>query len=132
MSGELIHFEFQGGDGTAAVRFDLPKYSYAYQVFELRRSGGGRFRIVDWFDSSTGHSYAEEISEQLLTIKPTKAETQRLLTLPSPTDLQLFQATEILKAVRDNQPRRFFEIYDEFDEQLTREPLIAKFAVRMA
>jgi hypothetical protein len=132
LNGELVFFDFQGNSGTAAVRFRLPKYEYLFMVFELRRQGRGRLRIVDWFDTSIGQTFAAEISEDLVTVIPTKAATRRLISIKDPTDLQLFQATEILKATRDNQPKRFFEIYDAFDEQLMREPFFAKFAVYMA
>ena len=72
------------------------------------------------------------MGEELLSAKPTKETTRRLLSSSAPTDLQLFQATEILKAIRDREAPRFFEIYDELDEQLKREPWIAKNAVNMA
>jgi hypothetical protein len=63
---------------------------------------------------------------------PTKEATRRQISVESPSDLQLFQVTEIYKATRDMQPPRFFEIYDAFDEQLKRDPFIARNAVKMA
>ncbi len=129
---ELVQFEFQDGRGRACVRFNLPRYEYTFQVFELRHDSRGRIKIVDWFDSSNGQSFSAHIGEELITVMPTKASTRELLTISDPTELQLFQVTEILKATRDGQPPRFFEIYDEFDERLKREPLIAKHATLMA
>jgi hypothetical protein len=132
VKAELVQFEFQDGRGQACVRFNLPRYEYTFQVFELRHDSRGRIKIVDWFDSSNGQSFSAHIGEELITVMPTKASTRELLTVNDPTELQLFQVTEILKATRDGQPPRFFEIYDEFDEQLRREPLIAKHATLMA
>jgi len=73
-----------------------------------------------------------EIAEELMVQMPTKPATRKTLSIPNPTDLQLFQVTELYKASRDQQPPRFFEIYDEFNEALKREPFIAKRAVSMA
>jgi len=129
---EVVDFEFQDGMGRAAVRFNLPQYAYAFQVFDLRHDNRGRLIIVDWFDSSTGQMFTDEIAEALTVLMPTKETTRRQISVESPSDLQLFQVTEIYKATRDIQPPRFFEIYDAFDEQLKREPFIARHAVKMA
>jgi hypothetical protein len=129
---EVVDFEFQNGLGRAAVRFNLPQYAYAFQVFDLRHDNRGRLIIVDWFDSSTGQMFTAEIAEDLTVLMPTKEATRRQISVESPSDLQLFQVTEIFKATRDTQPPRFFEIYDAFDEQLQREPFIARNAVKMA
>lgn len=129
---EVVDFEFQDGLGRAAVRFNLPKYAYAFQVFDLRHDNRGRLIIVDWFDSTTGQMFTAEIAEALTVLMPTKEATRQQISVESPSDLQLFQVTEIYKATRDMQPPRFFEIYDAFDEQLQREPFIARHAVKMA
>jgi hypothetical protein len=129
---EVVDFEFQDGLGRAAVRFNLPQYAYAFQVFDLRHDNRGRMIIVDWFDSSTGQMFTADIAEALTVLMPTKEATRRQISVESPSDLQLFQVTEIYKATRDMQPPRFFEIYDAFDEQLKRDPFIAKNAVKMA
>jgi hypothetical protein len=129
IEADLISFVFQDGLGRASVRFTYPDFAYRFKVYDLRHDRRGRLKIVDWYDSSRGQLFSEQIGEELLTVKPVKATTRELLSMNAPTDLQLFQATEILKAMRDRQARRFFEIYDEFDEQLKREPLIAKHAM---
>jgi hypothetical protein len=132
VKGELIQFTFENGKGQACVRFRYPQHAYQFHRFELRQDRRGRLKVIDWFDSNKGQSFSSFMGEELLSTKPTKETTRRLLSISAPTDLQLFQATEILKAIRDRQAPRFFEIYDEFDEQLKREPLIAKNAVNMA
>lgn len=129
---DLIEFSFQDGRGRAAVRYKLPRYMYAITVFDLRHDRRGRLKVVDWFDSRAGNMLSGQISDSLLAVKPTKEATRNLLAIENPSDLQLFQVTEILKADRDRQPPRFFEIYDEFDEQLKRELIIVRRAVQMA
>lgn len=132
IKAELIQFVFEDGQGRACIRFGFPGYEFRYHVLQLRHDRRGRLKIIDWFDSTIGQSFTERMSDELTTVKPTKEGTRKLLALQGPTDLQLFQVTEILKATRDSQPTRFFEIYDEFDEALKRDPLIAKRAVIMA
>jgi len=129
---KLVDFAFQDGKGKAAIRFSKPNFEYAYQVFDLRHDGRGRLKIVDWFDSGSGQMLSVEIAEELMIQMPTKSATRKTISIQNPTDLQLFQVTEIYKASRDKQPPRFFEIYDQFNDALKREPFIAKYAVHMA
>jgi len=129
---KLVDFAFQDGEGKAAIRFTKPNFEFAFQVFDLRHDGRGRLKIIDWFDSGSGQMLSAEIAEELMVLMPTKAATRNTISIQSPTDLQLFQVTEIYKASRDKQPPRFFEIYDQFNEALKREPFIAKYAVFMA
>ena len=130
--GEIISFEFKDGKGQAIVRYALPKYAYAYQVWDLRHDRRARLKIIDWQDSNIGQNFSAHVGEALVTIMPSKAATRKLLSIRNPTDAQLFQVTEILKAARDQQPPRFFEIYDGLEPELQKEALIAKFAVKMA
>ena len=132
VKGELIQFTFEDGQGRAFVRFSHPNHDFQYHRFELRHDRRGRLKIIDWFDSNKGLTFSAIMGEDLLTAKPTNEATRRLLSIGTLTDLQLFQATEILKAIRDRQAPRFFEIYDEFDDQLKKVPWIAKNAVFMA
>ena len=129
---KLVDFAFQDGVGKAAIRLKKPNFEYAYLIFDLRHDGRGRLKIVDWFDSGSGQLLSIDIAEELMVQMPTKQATRKTLSIPNPTDLQLFQVTEIYKASRDQQPPRFFEIYDEFNDALKREPFIAKHAVSMA
>jgi hypothetical protein len=129
---QLVDFAFENGKGYAGVRFNHSKYEYAYLVFDLRYDSRSRLKIVDWFVSSMGQMFSARIGEQLVILMPTKAATRKLISISNPSDLQLFQVTEIFKASRDRQAARFFEIYDEFDDSLKREPLIAKYAVYFA
>ena len=131
-SGEVVDFDLENGIGRGVIRVRLPRHEYAYLVFDLRHDRRGRLKIVDWFDSRRGQTLTTSINELLVSMQPTKAETRVLLGIPNPTDLQLFQATELLKAARDSQEPRFLEIYDGFTDEIKRHPLIAKFAMRFA
>lgn len=132
VKAELIQFAFEDGQGQACVRFGYPNHDFRFHRFELRHDRRGRLKISDWFDSNKGLTFSALMGEELLTAKPTKEATRRLLSSGTPTDLQLFQAIELLKAIRDHQAVRFFDIYNEFDDQLRKVPWIAKNAVFMA
>ncbi|NCF72095.1 MAG: hypothetical protein GWP67_01205 [Gammaproteobacteria bacterium] len=129
---KLVDFAFKDGKGKAAIRFTKPNFEYVFQVFDLQHDGRGRLRVIDWFDSGSGQMVSAEIAEELMILMPTKAATRKTLSIQNPTDLELFQVTEIYKASRDRQPPRFFDIYDQFSDPLQREPFIAKYAVFMA
>jgi hypothetical protein len=132
VEAKLVDFAFENGKGRAAIRYALPKYEYAFQVFDLRHDSRGRLKVIDWFDTRVGQMFSAEVGESLTIMMPTKNATRKLISLKGPSDLQLFQVTEIYKASRDMQPPRFFEIYDEFNDELRREPFIAKYAALMA
>ncbi len=132
VEAKLVEFAFENGKGRAAIRYALPKYEYEFQVFELRHDSRGRLKVVDWFDTRAGQMFTAEIGESLTILMPTKDATRKLISVKELSDLQLFQITEIYKASRDMQPPRFFEIYDDFNDELRREPFIAKYAAFMA
>ena len=132
IKAELVDFAFQDGQGKAAVRFGMPGFMYRFQVFDLRHDSRGRLKLVDWLDYSTGQKFSADIAEDVSITMPTKAATRKAISIKNPTDLQLFQMTEIFKASRDRQPSRFFEIYDQFVDEMKKEPFVAKYAVKMA
>ena len=43
----LVEFVFENGQGRAAIRYNLPKYEYEYQVFDLRHDSRGRLKVID-------------------------------------------------------------------------------------
>lgn len=132
VDGKVIHFEFVDGKGQAVVRFKTPNHSYAYQAWELRHDKRARLKIVDWMNFSSGQYFTADLGDQMITQMPNRNATRKLLASESPSDQQLFQVTEILKATRDRQAPRFFEIYDSLDATSRNDALIAKFAVQMA
>lgn len=132
VKGELVHFEFKNGVGRAVVRFKQPRYEYEYHDIQLRHDSRGRLKIVDFLSYNAGQTFSAEISEFLMVLLPKKDGTRRLIKAGNVTDRNLFQLTEILKAARDNDMARFFEIYDDLPEGLRREALIAKFAALIA
>lgn len=130
--GTLIHFEFQGDEGRAVVRYAAAGYRYSYHDYELRLDSRGRIVILDWIDYYQGSRFSDEAGEALVMAMPSKAATRKLLDNKNLGDGEIFQVGELFKAVRDNKPDRFFQIYDGLDDALLKEELIARLNVRLA
>lgn len=130
--GELIDFRFTDGQGRAVVRYLLPSYFYVYQIWTLRHDGRGRLRVVDWRNPGVVDSFVEEINAGLVVAMPSREVARQVLNMQSASDGDLFQAAELLKAIRDQQPERFFEIYDQLELSVRKQFLIAEGAIEFS
>ena len=122
--GTLISFEVRDGQARAVVRYEGKGYRYSYHAYDLLRGRNGRVQIVDWFDYYQGSWFSEEVGDTLVRAMPGKGPVTAVLELGKPTEAQLFQVGELLKAVRDQNPQRYFQIYDGLDEVLRSEPFV--------
>lgn len=122
--GTVIAFDESGGQGRAIVRFESTGYRFSYHSYDLVSGRGGRVQIVDWFDYYQGSWFSEDIGNMLVRTMPGKESVASLLEMTGPSDAQLFQVGELLKAVRDQNPRRYFQIYDGLEEALRAEPYV--------
>jgi hypothetical protein len=122
--GTLISFDVRDGQARAVVRYESKGYRYSYHAYDLVRGRNGRVRIVDWFDYYQGSWFSEEVGDTLVRSMPGKAPVAAVLELGKPTEAQLFQVGELLKAVRDQNPQRYFQIYDGLEEVLRGEPFV--------
>lgn len=129
---EVARFTFKNGRGEALLRYRLPNHVYVYQIWSLRHTDRGRMRAMDWQAPNVAVSFVEHIGEELLTAMPIKSETRRMFGLQSADERQVFQATELLKAIRDNSASRFFEIYDDAELATRKHLIVAKAAIRMS
>ena len=120
--GTVIAFQFENGQGRAIVRYEGSGYRFSYHSYELTQGRGGRLVIVDWFDYYNASWFSEDAGNALLRAMPGQAAVRALMTMPNPSEGQLFQMGELLKAVRDQNPQRYFQIYDGLDEALRQEP----------
>ena len=122
--GTLVSFEESGGRARALVRFEGKGYRFSYHAYDVVRGGGGRVKIVDWFDFYNGAWFSQIIGDALVKLMPTSQAVASVLELPNPTGGQLFQVGELLKSARDRNPKRYFDIIDNMDEVLREEPFI--------
>ena len=119
--GTIIAFQFKDGQGRAIVRYEGEGYRFSYHSYELTRSRS-KLVIVDWFDYYNSTWFSEDVGNALVRAMPARDSVRSVMKTPGPTDGQVFQLGELLKAVRDQNPRRFFQIYDGLDEALHDEP----------
>lgn len=113
-----LGFGSKGDRGRAIVRYDLPDFQFNYHEYELRLDGKGRVVIVDWIDFLDGERFTDGVGFQLVALNPGKAAVRKLIDFQGPTEQQVFQMTELLKASRDLQVDRYFDILDDLDEKL--------------
>lgn len=130
--GTVVAFEFKGNEGRAIVRYVSSGYRYSYHVYELGQTSKGRIQIRDWIDYYQAGRFSEQVAEGLVMAMPSQAATRNLLRGRPYNEGQLFQAGELFKAVRDNQPERFFQIFDNLDKALLKEPLLLRLYLRLA
>jgi len=130
--GTVIDFDFKGGEGRAVVRYALSGYRYSYHVYQLRRDSKGRLLIVDWVDYYQGNQFSDEAGDALVMAMPSKQATRSLLDNKAMSEAEVFQIAELFKAVRDNKPERFFQIYDGLSDTVVTETVIMKSNLQLA
>ena len=130
--GTLIDFKAQGNQASALVRYALPKYRYSYHLYDLFRDSRGRIIIADWLDYLMAQRFSDAAGEYLVSVMPSDSAARKLLENSSPNQRQVFQVRELLKAYRDNQAERYFDIVEDMDEPLQREHAVLSRSLRMA
>ena len=113
-----LGFGSKGERGKAIVRYDLPDFQFTYHEYELRLDRHGRVEIVDWIDFLEGEQFSEGLGNYLISINPGKPAVRKLIDFQGPSEQQVFQLTELLKAARDRRSDRYFEILEGADEQI--------------
>ena len=126
-----LGFGSKGDRGKAIVRYDLPDFQFSYHEYELRLDGKGRVVIVDWIDYLDGERFSDGVGFQLVAMNPGTPAVRKLLDFQGPTEQQTFQMTELLKASRDRQVDRYFEILDDLDEKLRSQRVVVLTSVHL-
>ena len=128
----LLGVESRGNRGRAVVRFDLPKFQFNYHEYELRLDADGRLFIVDWTDYLDGMSFSTNVGESMVKAAPSKPALRKLLDFKNPTERELFQFGELMKAARDRKLDRYLEIRDSMNERLQRQRIVVESTVQVA
>jgi tetratricopeptide (TPR) repeat protein len=126
-----LGFGSKGDRGKAIVRYDLPDFQFNYHEYELRLDGKGRVFIVDWIDYLSGEKFSDGVGVQLISMNPGKPAVRKLLDFQGPTEQQIFQVTELLKASRDMQVDRYFDIVNDLDEELRSQRVVVLTSVQL-
>jgi tetratricopeptide (TPR) repeat protein len=123
ITGTVVAFDADAGKARALVRYEARGFRYSYHAYDLVQRGNS-VAIVDWFDFYQGAWFSEQIGNALLRMVPTQASVASILDLSRPSEGQLFQVGELLKAARDSNPQRFFQIRDGLEESLQKDPFV--------
>ena len=126
-----LGFGSKGDRGKAIVRYDLPDFQFNYHEYELRLDPKGRVVIVDWIDYLDGEKFSDGVGVQLVSLNPGKPAVRKLLDFQGPTEQQAFQMTELLKASRDRQVDRYFDILGDLDETLRSQRAVVLMSVHV-
>jgi len=130
--GKVVAFGAEGDRGRAVVRYALSGYRYSYYVYELARDRRGRLAILDWVDHDTGQRFSDSVGDALVMAMPNRPAVESLITSVRLTEAQAFQVGELCKAVRDGKVERYFQIYDDLDEQIRSDARIILWTLQMA
>ena len=76
--GTLIDFKAQGNQASALVRYALPKYRYAYHLYDLRLDNRGRIIIADWLDYLMAQRFSDAAGEYLVSVMPSDSAARKL------------------------------------------------------
>ena len=128
----LLGIESRGDQGRAVVRYDLPQLQFSYHVYELRLGEKNRVIIVDWVDYLQGERFTEGLGTAMVAAAPGRPAARKLLDNPNVKDSDLFQFTELLKAARDRNAKRFVDIVNNLSPELQRQKIVVLTATQMA
>lgn len=126
-----LGFGSKGDRGKAIVRYDLPDFQFNYHEYELRLDSKGRVIIVDWIDFMDGEKFSDGVGFQLVSMNPGRPAVRKLLDFQGPTEQETFQMTELLKASRDMQVDRYFDILGNLDERMRSQRAVVLMSVHL-
>lgn len=122
----LLTVESRGDRGRAVVRFDMAFFQVNYIEYDLRLDDKDRLVILDWTDYLWGHTYSDRMGLMMIQAQPNKNAARKLIDFPSVREQQVFQLMEVLKASRDYDFDRYFQIVDGLGPELRRQRVVMK------
>ena len=99
----------------------LAFFVYNYHEYDLRLNEHGGLTIVDWTDFLQGEKFSDGMGETLIMAAPSDSAVRKLLDFKNVRQQHIFQMAQLLKAARDRNVDRYFEILESLDEQLQRQ-----------
>ena len=121
LRARLLTVESRGTRGRAVVRFDMSHFRFNYIEYQLELDDEDRLRVLDWDDYMRGYRVSERIGLLLVQGQPSVNAVRKLIDFPNVQEREVFQVMEVLKAARDRDFERFFNIFENLDEKLQRQ-----------
>lgn len=119
----LLLVESRGDRGRAVIRFEMSHFRINYMEYDLGLNEYGNLVINDWTDYLWGHTFSERMGLSMVQAHPNDSAVRKLIDITVRSQ-DVFQVTEILKAARDYNFERFFQIYENMDERLQRQRVV--------
>ncbi|HNP35914.1 MAG TPA: hypothetical protein PKK10_08675 [Woeseiaceae bacterium] len=132
IKAHLLVVESRGDRGRAVVRFDMPRFQANYIEYDLRLSKGDQLEVLDWTDYLWGHRFSEHIGLSMVQAQPSESAARKLVNYPNVQQAEVFQLIEVLKATRDRNLARYFQIVDTMNVNLKRQRVIWKLGLDAA
>jgi hypothetical protein len=127
----VLGFASRGNRGRAVVRYDFADFQFSYHEYDLRLDDKGRLIIIDWIDFLQGERITDGIGNSLVMSLPSKVAVRKLVDDKNIGEHEVFQVTEMLKAVRDRRVDKYFEIVAGLDENLKRQRIVVLSGVQL-
>jgi tetratricopeptide (TPR) repeat protein len=128
----LLGIESNGDRGRAVVRYDLPELQFSYHSYELLLDKKNRLVIVDWTDYLQGERFSDGVGNSLVMAAPGRPAVRKLIDYQNVKDSDMFQFTELLKAARDRNAKRYAEIINSLNPELQRQRVVVLAGVQLA
>ena len=130
--GTIVDFEMTDGSGYAVVRFKLPNYNYQYIRFDLSLDRRERIVINDWINFMFGHRVSVMVAQNLVAWNPSEMALHALVPGVEINGSDLFMLREAVKAFRENDHERVFEIVDDMRPHIRDHPYIVSIRLSSA
>ena len=130
--GKIVEFDMAGNSGHAIVRFKLPNYNYQYIRFDLGLDRRDRLVINDWVNFLFAHRMSVMVSQNLVAWNPSDAALHALVPGVEVNGSDLFMLREAVKANRENDNDRVFEIIDDMRQHIKDHPYIVSIRLKAA
>lgn len=121
LRARLLTVESRGTRGRAVVRFDMSHFRFNYLEYQLELDDKDRLSVLDWDDYMRGYRMSERMGLLLVQGQPSVSAARKLVDFTNVQEREVFQIVEVLKAARDMDFERFFEIFENLDEKLQRQ-----------
>lgn len=121
LRARLLAVESRGTRGRAVVRFDMSHFRFNYVEYQLELDERDRLTVLDWDDYMRGYRMSDRIGLILVQSQPSVRSARKLVDFPNVQERDVFQVVEILKAARDYDLDRFFNIFDNLGDELKRQ-----------
>lgn len=132
MRATLLGVESRNDRGRAVVRYDEDNFTFRYHEYDLRLNEAGRVVIADWVDFLSSDRFSDSVGLYLVTGAPSQPAMRKLVDIPNPTDREMFQFAELLKAVRDVSLDRYLKIRDDMSARFQKQRVVVVTTAQLA